>query len=184
MFGTINLPIYFIVLNRLAIKNIRKYYFKDDGIIPNSHLPVIVYQQVIDLPDATEWLETNFKRNNWLNNWRDIVLPYDHFHSNTHEVLGLGFGEVKLKIGGSAGQVFTFTGGDVIIIPAGVGHCSISGHSNYQFVGGYPDGNNWDLKTGLEEGETATILNNLSEVKIPETDPIYGIDGFLFDIWK
>ena len=72
----------------------------------------------------------------------------------------------------------------MIIIPAGVGHYSISEHSDYQFVGGYPDGNDWDLKTGLEEGERATILNNLSKVKIPKTDPLYGIDGFLFEKWK
>ena len=119
-----------------------------------------------------------------MNNWRDIILSYDHFHSNTHEVLGLGFGEVKLKIGGSSGEIFTLTAGDVIIIPAGVGHHSISEHSNYQFVGGYPNGNNWDLKTGLEEGERANILNNLSNVKIPKTDPLYGIGGRLFEIWK
>ena len=122
--------------------------------------------------------------NNWLNNWRATILPYDHFHSNTHEVLGLGFGAVTLKIGGASGEIFTLTTGDVIIIPAGVGHYSISEHSDYQFVGGYPDGNDWDLKTGLEEGERATILNNLSKVKIPKTDPLYGIDGFLFEKWK
>jgi uncharacterized protein YjlB len=122
--------------------------------------------------------------NNWLNNWRATILPYDHFHSNTHEVLGLGFGAVTLKIGGASGEIFTLTTGDVIIIPAGVGHYSISEHSDYQFVGGYPDGNDWDLKTGLEEGEKAAILNNLSKVKIPKTDPLYGIDGFLFEKWK
>ncbi len=166
------------------MKEISTHYFKDDGIIPNSNLPVILYKNAIDLPDSTEWLETNFKMNNWLNNWRATILPYDHFHSNTHEVLGLGFGAVTLKIGGASGEIFTLTTGDVIIIPAGVGHYSISEHSDYQFVGGYPDGNDWDLKTGLEEGERATILNNLSKVKIPKTDPLYGIDGFLFEKWK
>ena len=119
-----------------------------------------------------------------MNNWRDIILPYDHFHSNTHEVLGFGFGEVTFKIGGSAGEIFTLTAGDVIIIPPGVGHHSVSAHSNYQFVGGYPDGNSWDLKTGLEEGERTDILNNLLKVKIPGTDPLYGADGFLFEAWK
>ena len=166
------------------MNKISTHYFKDDGVIPNSHLPVILYKNAIDLPDSSEWLETNFKMNNWLNNWRATILPYDHFHSNTHEVLGLGFGEVTLKIGGSSGEIFTLTTGDVIIIPAGVGHYSISEHSDYQFVGGYPDGNDWDLKTGLEEGEKAAILNNLSKVKIPKTDPLYGIDGFLFEKWK
>ena len=96
--------------------NSKAYYFTDDGIIPNNALPVILYPNVIDLADCSDWLENTFIKNNWLNNWRDIVLPYDHFHSNTHEVLGLGWGNVSLKIGGVNGQVFHLSAGDVIII--------------------------------------------------------------------
>jgi uncharacterized protein YjlB len=32
------------------------YYFNDDGVIPNNKLPVIVYQKVIDVKDASDWL--------------------------------------------------------------------------------------------------------------------------------
>jgi len=69
--------------------NSKAYYFADDGIIPNHPFPVILYPNVIDLADCSDWLENTFIKNNWLNNWRDIVLPYDHFHSNTHEVFDL-----------------------------------------------------------------------------------------------
>jgi uncharacterized protein YjlB len=160
------------------------YYFNDDGVIPNNKLPVIVYQKVIDTEDASDWLENTFKKNNWLNNWRDIVLPYDHFHSNTHEVLGLGRGKVSLKIGGVNGKIFDLNIGDVLIIPAGVGHHSVSAHTNYQFVGGYPNGNDWDLKTGLEEHERTTILKAISNLAIPDKDPIFGQEGLLFEKWK
>lgn len=160
------------------------YYFDDDGVIPNNKLPVIVYQKVIDTEDASDWLENTFKKNNWLNNWRDIVLPYDHFHSNTHEVLGLGRGKVSLKIGGVNGKIFDLNIGDVLIIPAGVGHHSVSAHTNYQFVGGYPNGNDWDLKTGLEEHERTTILKAISNLAIPDKDPIFGQEGLLFEKWK
>jgi uncharacterized protein YjlB len=163
---------------------VKTYAFSDDGIIPNHTLPVIVYSQCVDLENCSDWLETTFKKNNWLNNWRDIVLPYDHFHSNTHEVLGLGWGSVSLKIGGASGQVFHLSAGDVIIIPAGVGHYSVSEHSHYQMVGGYPNGLDWDLKTGLELGERTQILQAISAVKIPEKDPIFGNGGLLFDQWK
>jgi len=166
------------------MQGVNTFYFKDDGIIPNSHLPVILYKNVINLPDSSEWLESQFINNNWLNNWRATILPYDHFHSNTHEVLGLGFGEVQLKIGGSNGEVFTLFTGDVIVIPAGVGHYSITEHTNYQFVGGYPGGNSWDLKTGIEEGERNIIIHNLSKVTIPLTDPLYGTAGVLLKKWK
>ena len=160
------------------------YYFNDDGVIPNNKLPVIVYQKVIDVKDTSDWLENTFKKNNWLNNWRDIVLPYDHFHSNTHEVLGLGRGKVSLKIGGVNGKIFDLNMGDVLIIPAGVGHHSVSAHTNYQFVGGYPNGNDWDLKTGLEEHERTTILKAISNQAIPDKDPIFGQEGLLFAKWK
>ena len=42
------------------MKAISTHYFKEDGIITNSHLPVILYKNAIDLPDSTEWLESNF----------------------------------------------------------------------------------------------------------------------------
>jgi uncharacterized protein YjlB len=51
-------------------------------------------------------------------------------------------------------------------------------------VGGYPNGHAWDLKTGLEPGERAQILQAISEVKLPEKDPIFGHEGLLFDKWK
>ena len=118
--------------------NAKAYSFADDGIIPNNALPVIHYPNVIDLANCSDWLENTFIKNNWLNNWRDIVLPYDHFHSNTHEVLGLGWGNVSLKIGGANSQVINLSAGDVVIIPAGVGHYSVSEHCNYQMGGGIP----------------------------------------------
>jgi len=164
--------------------NTQTYYFTDDGLIPNHIFPVILYQKVIDLADCSDWLENRFKENNWLNNWRDIVLPYDHFHSNTHEVLGLGRGRVSLKIGGSNGRIFDLEAGDVVIIPAGVGHYAISKHTDYQFVGGYPNGLAWDLKTGLEEEERAQMLRRISAVEMPEKDPIFGIEGLMFEKWK
>ncbi len=159
------------------------YYFADDGVIPNNPLPVIIYRQVVDLKDCSDWLENRFRENNWLNNWRDIVLPYDHFHSNTHEVLGLGWGRVSLKLGGSKGQIVQLEAGDVVIIPAGVGHYAISEPTDYQFVGGYPNGHEWDLKTGLEEEERAHMLRAISGVAMPEKDPIFGSEGMMIEQW-
>jgi len=161
----------------------KTFYFKDDGIVPNNALPVILYQKVTDAEDCSDWLEHRFKENKWLNNWRDIILPYDHFHSNTHEVLGLGRGSVSLKMGGTNGLILSLSAGDVVILPAGVGHYSVSEHTDYEFVGGYPNGVEWDLKTGLEPGERAQILQSISAVEMPELDPIFGQEGILFEKW-
>jgi len=159
------------------------YYFQDDGNIPNNRLPVILYKKVIDHEDCSDWFEQTFQANGWSNNWRDIILPYDHFHSNTHEVLGLAWGEVSLKIGGKNGQIFQLQTGDVILIPAGVGHYSISEHTDYQFVGGYPNGNAWDLQTGLADEERSKIVRNIQAVETPDLDPIFGKKSLMIDKW-
>lgn len=159
-----------------------KYYFNDDGTIPNSHLPVIVYFQIIEAEDKSVWLEDRFKANGWTNNWRDIVLPYHHFHSTTHEVLGVGKGSVKLQIGGKNGLTIEVSAGDVLIIPAGVGHRGVSRHKNYEIVGGYPDGRDWDLLKGSTE-ERKEALPRIAHLPIPNTDPIFNLEGELLKLW-
>ena len=165
------------------MNNHKTFYFKDDGTIANSHLPVIMYSEVTDAEVNADWFEKRFMQNNWTNNWRDIILSYDHFHSNTHEVLAVAYGNVTLQIGGSKGQVIELSVGNVLIIPAGVGHCAISTQTNYQVVGGYPNGGSWDLFTGTAD-ERKQALENISKVSIPTTDPIFGSRGILLELWK
>lgn len=160
-----------------------KYHFADTGTIPNNRLPVIVYRLVTDAKDKSDWLERKFKENGWKNNWRDIVLPYDHFHSTTHEVLGVGKGTVTLHIGGEKGISIEVSAGDVLILPAGVGHCAISEHMNYEIVGGYPDGRDWDLLTGTPD-ERKESIPCIEKLPIPKTDPVFGKDGELLKLWK
>jgi uncharacterized protein YjlB len=158
------------------------FFFNHDGIIPNSKLPVLIYKNV--LSDAIqEDLEQTFKQNGWTNNWKDIILPYDHFHSTTHEVLGLLKGKARLMIGGKDGQEIIVETGDVIVIPAGVGHYSLDNSIDYQFVGGYPNGAAWDLKISLAEN-AATIMEEIAKIPLPNTDPIFGENGPLVDYWK
>ena len=132
---------------------------------------------------ASAWLEQTFAQNGWTNNWRDIVVPYDHFHSTTHEVLGVGRGRVSLKVGGSRGLVVDSSTGDVVVLPAGVGHCSVSGHTGYEMVGGYPVGLSWDMRTGLAE-ERDEVLANLARLALPATDPVFGRQGPLLELWR
>ena len=158
------------------------FFFNHDGVIPNSTLPVLIYKNV--LSDAIqEDLELTFKQNGWTNNWKDIILPYDHFHSNTHEVLGLLKGKARLMIGGKGGQEIIVETGDVIVIPAGVGHYSLDNSIDYQFVGGYPNGTAWDLKISLAEN-AAIIMEEIAKIPLPSTDPIFGENGPLVDYWK
>ncbi len=162
---------------------INAYFFQDDGIIPNNLLPVLVYPQLVTGKDSSQGLEDRFRNNGWTNNWRDIILPYDHFHSNTHEVLGVGKGTVSLQIGGALGKALTLHQGDVLILPAGVGHYALPEYQDYEIVGGYPGGANWNLLTGTL-AERSLALPQISQVPLPESDPIYGVSGPLFSYWS
>lgn len=160
------------------------YYFENDGVIPNNKLPLLIYKNVIPFL-LVENVEMSFQNNGWTNNWKDIILPYDHFHSNTHEVLGLIKGQARLMAGGSkAGQEVVVETGDVIIIPAGVGHYSLDNSIDYQFIGGYPNGADWNLYRSWKENDHTSILDEIDAIPLPKSDPIFGLEGPLFDYWK
>src|SRR5918997_7201058 len=104
----------------------RKYLFEDDGRIPNNPtLPLLVYSEALattgDLPSICEEL---FRNNGWDGAWRDGVFPYHHYHSTAHEVLGVVRGTARIAFGGEAGVATEVETGDVVVIPAGVGHCN------------------------------------------------------------
>ena len=159
------------------------YYFKNDGVIPNNTLPLLVYRNVLKYI-ASENFELVFKKNGWTNNWKDIILPYDHFHSNTHEVLGLAKGNARLRLGGKNGSDLLIEIGDVIIMPAGVGHYSIDNSLDYQFIGGYPNGADWNVKISLKEEDSISIIDEILNIPNPDKDPVFGNEGPLFEYWK
>ena len=97
--------------------------FKDDGVFPNSSLPLLVYRDAItiDAKDPASIFEQCFARNDWTNSWRDGVYSFPHYHSTSHEVLGVYSGAATLRLGGEHGKDDEVQAGDVIVIPAGVG---------------------------------------------------------------
>jgi uncharacterized protein YjlB len=47
------------------------------------------------------------------------------FISNAHEVLGIAEGQVSVKLGGKNGRPFRLKAGDMLVLPAGIGHCRV-----------------------------------------------------------
>lgn len=160
------------------------YYFVKDGNIPNSRYPLLVYRQAFEGTGikSAEWLEKQFSMNNWTNSWRWGVYSYHHYHSNTHEVLGVYSGNAVLQFGGENGIKMNVEVGDVIVIPAGVAHKNISCSDDFGVVGAYPEGKDPDIKKGIPE-ELQLAEENLSNVVIPQYDPLMGAEG-LVKIWK
>ncbi|WP_445736959.1 hypothetical protein [Mariniflexile sp.] len=77
-------------------------YFKDDGEIPNSKFPLLLYRNAIpsSMSNPSSWLTNKFATNNWTNPWRNGIYPFHHYHSTAHEVLGIHSGSVIVHLGG------------------------------------------------------------------------------------
>lgn len=158
-----------------------RYFFKDDGVIPNNPtLPALVYRGVFK--DTPEEIEETFNKHNWLNSWVNGVFDYHHYHSNTHEVLGVRSGSAKLKLGGEHGEELIVDCGDVLILPAGTGHIKITNSPDFKIVGAYPEGMDYNIKTG-EQNERPQVLQDIKEVPFPKQDPVFGNQGGLLNSW-
>jgi uncharacterized protein YjlB len=157
------------------------FFLKDDGIIPNNpNLPVIFYKQAVKKPESN--MESIFNKNQWLNSWTNGVFDYHHYHSNSHEVLGVIKGDATLMIGGEKGKEVHVQTGDVIVLPAGTGHKRLNASSDFSVVGAYPDGMNYNTKYG-KENERPEVLVEISKVPLPKTDPVTGEEGPLMKEW-
>ncbi|WP_196934499.1 cupin domain-containing protein [Sphingobacterium hungaricum] len=169
----------------MQIQEPKIVYFKDDGVIPNSKLPLLVYPSAFEGngDGLAEKIEKTFAANNWINSWRWGVYPFHHYHSNTHEVLGVYQGTATLLMGGEKGEKLTVKAGDVLIIPAGVGHKCLTHSDDFNVVGAYPNGLKPDLRKG-EPTDRPSADVNINKVPKPATDPIQGKNLGLTRIWK
>jgi uncharacterized protein YjlB len=153
------------------------YFFEDDGAIPNSSLPVLIYHDVADLNEAL------FAQHGWLGAWRDGIFPFHHFHSTAHEVLGIVRGSASVVLGGpSVGRQFEVGVGDVLVLPAGTGHCNVGSSRDLLVIGAYPDGMRWDLRRG-DPAEHDEAVANIQAVPPPRADPVDGEDSALVRLW-
>ena len=158
------------------------FTFEDDGAIPNSCLPLLVYRQAVPADAAA--IEGIFAGNRWPPAWRDGVHPFHHFHSSAHEVLGVARGEAAVLFGGPGGKVLTVRAGDVVVIPAGVAHCNQGQSSDLLIVGAYPDTSEKpDLRRGKPQ-EHAAAKRAIEAVPVPPADPVEGADGAMSRLWN
>jgi uncharacterized protein YjlB len=159
----------------------------DDGAIPNNEkLPLLIYHQALDLAerrDPASIFEKLFAVNGWQGSWRNGIYSFHHFHSTTHEVLGIYNGSATVRFGGENGITEKLRYGDVVIIPAGVAHKNIGSSANLGVVGAYPRGEPWDMNYG-RRGERPQVDRNIANATFPEADPIYGPEGPLFQFWN
>jgi uncharacterized protein YjlB len=159
--------------------------FEGDGEIPNNVLPLLVYPGAVEVvgADPAAAFERVFAANGWGRSWRNGIFPYPHFHSTAHEVLGIARGEAKVRFGGAGGAVLTVGAGDVVVIPAGVGHQNLGASADLLVVGAYPGGSEVDLWRG-GAAERAVVERNVAAVPLPAADPVHGAEGPLLRLWR
>jgi uncharacterized protein YjlB len=160
---------------------VETYSFKDDGGIPNSPLPVLIYHGV-EAAHGADDCEAVFASNDWLPDWRDGIFSFHHFHSISHEVLGIVAGRATVKLGGPSGRSFEIGSGDVLVLPAGTGHCNEESSADLLVIGAYPDGMPWDIRRG-DPAEHDEAVANIRAVPIPRADPVHGPNGPLTELW-
>ncbi|SDK64010.1 Uncharacterized protein YjlB [Catalinimonas alkaloidigena] len=163
------------------------HLFHDDGIFPNNEAcPLLLYQGAFgasDQPMADD-MEATFADHNWRNAWRNGIYSYHHYHSTSHEVLGIAQGSAQVRLGGDKhGKTFDVKAGDVIVIPAGVAHKNLSSSSDFLVIGAYPDGRTWDMNYG-RAGERPRVEQNIAQVPLPDHDPVFGEKGPLLTHWQ
>ena len=163
------------------------HFLERNQFFPNNKLPALIYKAVFEIPKqknkAAQIVQAIFLRNDWGNTWRNGIYDFHHYHSNTHECLGIASGEATVILGGPDGKRFILTQGDLVILPAGTAHKCASASSDFLCVGGYPHGLDYDTCHGTE-GEYKEAVGRLSKLPVPKMDPVFGAHGFLNSWWK
>jgi len=165
--------------------NVLAVELKDDDLIPNSKLPLLLYRGVISLSgdDPAHIFEKLFEENGWNESWRNGIYSYHHYHSTAHEVLGIYRGSAKVQLGGERGVIHEVSAGDVIVIPAGIAHKNLGSTRDFGVVGAYPERQDWDMNYG-KPGERPRADQNIAQVALPKLDPVFGKNGPLIEKWR
>jgi uncharacterized protein YjlB len=163
------------------------FRFRDDGITPNHPAwPLIHYRGVVKLDEAFDpaaIFEVLFDSHGWRDGWRDGVYDFLHYHSSTHEVLGIARGQARVRFGGARGRNLVLKAGDVIVQPAGTGHQRMAASRDLLVVGAYPAGSAYDERHP-NKGDHDRAVAAIARTRAPRTDPVYGGKGPLMQLWR
>ena len=164
---------------------VQQYSFEDDGGIPNNpELSLLIYPKALgeDLREPSACKEF-LAKTGWGGAWVNGVFSYHHYHSNAHEVLAIVDGSASLIFGGPEGTTVEVEAGDVVVIPAGVGHCNAGSGRGFTIIGAYPRGQeSYNLKRG-DPDERPKAFENIRKIPLPQADPLFGNEGPLLRRW-
>jgi uncharacterized protein YjlB len=160
---------------------------RDDGTVPNHpRWPLIIYRSAILLRRSdfkpAALLDALFAQNRWERSWRNGIYDFTHYHSQTHEVLGVASGSADVEFGGPKGKTYSIRQGDVAVLPAGTGHRLIKCSADFLVVGAYPQAGTYDEVT--DSRHRIHAIARIANAPKPDSDPVYGEGAGLLDSWE
>jgi uncharacterized protein YjlB len=151
--------------------------FAQDGQVPNNpRLPALLWRGVLSAGAGPEAAEALFARNGWPPAWRDGIYPYTHYHPDAHEALAIARGRVRVQLGGlRAGTVLELAAGDVVALPAGVGHRNLGASPDLLVVGAYPPGARpEEAREATDPAALARAAAAVARTPDPPCEPVTG----------
>lgn len=146
------------------------------GLLPNSRFPLLIHRVGVS-GGGEDAVRRRFRDNGWLNNWGyPGIYLYPHFHSTTHECLGVANGWMELALFGRGGVRVRLDAGDVVVMPAGVSHAMTGSSDDVLVVGGYPEGRDWDnmQEDTIDLAAFRAAAKRIMMLPIPARDPVTG----------
>ena len=131
-------------------------------------------------------MEEILRNNQWPPDWHSSfgMYPRHHFHSDTHELIAVTRGKLTGRFGGHDGIGAMLSAGDVVVIPAGVGHFGESITEDLRLTGAFPAGCGiHDFRLGYPE-EYSAMMQRARNVPVPAMDPMFGAGGPLPKLWS
>lgn len=165
---------------------VETFYIEENQPFPNNSLPVLYYPKrvndLLDKSDSAQSILNLLEQNGYSNGWVNGIFSYHHFHATTHEVLACIAGEATVQLGGPDAELYSFSKGDVLLLPAGIAHKRIEASDDFKIVGAYPGGLEPDIQKGEAKNYEA-IKQTIASVAKPEKDPVEGENGAVLNYW-
>jgi uncharacterized protein YjlB len=151
--------------------------------IPNTSIqnkPLLIYHSAF-IASASQLSARLKEINEVVPQWQYPMYRRGHFHSTSHEVLGVISGRAFLCFGGEQNPMRVqpwVQAGDLIVVPAGVAHQLLQDpDGDFSMLGSYPQGKHWDMCYGVESEDEAKITKAIAQQAWFDRDPLYGDDG-------
>lgn len=160
--------------------------FAANGAVPNNPaLPVLLIRGALAPDLGPEAILDRYRHNGWTGLWTWTVFDYHHFHPASHEALTVASGAADLILGGPGGRELHVTAGDMIVLPAGTGHCRVAATGNFSVCGAYPPGQeNPQIVRAENNTPRPEDVDTIAATPHPKTDPLFGVDGPLTAHWR